>query len=86
MLGCVIGNNSHAEGKIVAPARFGVERAQFPVDSMMNRLDVVFDCFSNEDGELTHELVSATRQLFLGHRLSDSEIDAIFAKLNKKPD
>ena len=52
MLGCVIGNNSHAEGKIVAPARVGIERAQFPVDSMTNRLDVVFGCFSNEDGEL----------------------------------
>ena len=34
----------------------------------------------------THELVSATRQLFSGHPLSDSEIDAISAKLNKKPD
>ena len=34
----------------------------------------------------THELVSATRQLFSGHPVSDSEIAAISAKLNKKPD
>ena len=34
----------------------------------------------------THELVLATRQLFSGHPLSESEIDAISAKLNKKPD
>ena len=34
----------------------------------------------------THELVSATRQLFSGHPLSERDIDAISAKLNKKPD
>ena len=34
----------------------------------------------------THELVSATRQLFSARPVSESEIDAISAKLNKKPD
>jgi hypothetical protein len=42
MLARVIWNKPYAEGKIIASPRLCVERTQFLVDSVTNRLDVVF--------------------------------------------
>src|SRR5216683_3396575 len=51
MLGRITRNNPYTEGEIVAAAWICIERTQFLVDSMKNRLDVVSDCLGDQDGE-----------------------------------
>ena len=51
MLGCFTGNNPDTEGEIVAAAWLCVERTQFMVDSMKNRVGAVFGCIGDQDRE-----------------------------------
>jgi hypothetical protein len=63
-----IGTQAYAEGEIITPARICVERTHFPVDSVTNRLNVVFSCVGDKDGEL----ISAKRA-----RMSDCRKESL---------
>ena len=70
VLGWESRNNPYAEGEFVTTAWICVGRTQFSVDSLKDRLDVLFGCIGDENGELISSKPSkdvTLQERILGH-------------------